>query len=350
MMRYGVMFSDAEKKRITHLQQTGHLIEAQKSMMEAIAGSGYAGVAEKMFDANPMAKFNKMIGFAKLAVGEYTTEILVKVMPALEAMAGGVKSTAEFLEKHKTAIGYIIGIYAAYKAMMLGIMLIEKSAIAIKAASAVASELLLAWDMARAEGLGILRAAQWALNVAMNANPIGLIIAGVAALIGGVIALSNHFGGFKNMLASVWEMIKAFGMGVVGIFRGVGEAILGVITFNPALVKKGISDAIDAAMEAKDKIAATWNAPEIAEKNKSLLEGKPGAKGKIGAQGEVVTAPKTKAEGQKTINIHVAYNAPLIKEFTISTTNIKEGLGTLKDQVSAILVGATHDSLMVADY
>lgn len=61
-------------------------------------------------------------------------------------------------------------------------------------------------------------------------------------------------------------------------------------------------------------------------------------------------SPKTKVEGQKNINIHIAYNAALIDKFTISTTNIKEGMGSLKDKVSEILVGATHDALMVADY
>jgi hypothetical protein len=57
---------------------------------------------------------------------------------------------------------------------------------------------------------------------------------------------------------------------------------------------------------------------------------------------------KTKGESAKNVNIHIAYNQPLIKDFTISTTNIKEGLGKLKEMVTQILTDATHDSLIVA--
>ena len=119
---------------------------------------------------------------------------------------------------------------------------------------------------------------------------------------------------------------------------------------------KGLSDVLDSVKTAGIEIHNAWNnkdAQDAANSHKSLLPEKAGPAGKQGKQGEqgkVLEAPKTKAEGQKTINIHVAYNAPLIKDFTISTTNIKEGLGELKAKVSAILTGATHDSLMVADY
>lgn len=350
MMRYGVMFTDGEKEKITKLQESGKLIEAQKYMIDAIAHSGYAGVAEKMFDADPIAKFNKMIGSARLAVGEYATDILKEIMPALETMAGWIKTVAVFVREHGAAIAYLIGVYAAYKVAMLGNMLYEKRWIAIKAISAVASELLLAWDMARAEGLGILASAQWALNVAMNANPIGLFVAGIAALIAGVVALSIHFGGFGNMLMAVWEIAKVVATGIGHVFMGVGEIIAGVFMLNPKMISQGFDDIVGSAKAAGTQIADIWNAPAIAEseKAKSILPGKPGLKGKAGEDG-IVTTPKTKAEGQKTINIHVAYNAPLIKDFTISTTNIKEGFGALKEQVSAILVGATHDTLMVAE-
>ena len=65
----------------------------------------------------------------------------------------------------------------------------------------------------------IATAAQWAWNIALNANPIGLIVLGIAALIGiGILLYKNWdtiklkatevWGGIKNFISGVWEGIK----------------------------------------------------------------------------------------------------------------------------------------------
>jgi len=51
-------------------------------------------------------------------------------------------------------------------------------------------------------------AAQWALNAAMSANPIGLIIAAVVALVAGFIYLWNNVEGFRNFWIGLWEAIQ----------------------------------------------------------------------------------------------------------------------------------------------
>jgi hypothetical protein len=350
MMRYGVMFTDAEKVKIEKLQASGKLIESQKYMMEAIARSGYAGVAEAMFNADPIARFNKMMGSAKLAVGEWATELLKKMIPTLEMLGSGIKTVVLFAKEHAAIIGTILGVYVAYKGIMLGIIAIEKLVTYWKGISMVASELLLGWDMARATGLGVLTSAQWALNLAMDANPVGLIIMGIAALIAGVVALSVHFGGFGNMLTALWDMAKVVASGIGNVFKAVGEIIAGVFTLNPQMISQGFSDIVSSAKSAGAQIADIWNAPDKA-KAKSLLPGEEGKAGKVGKPGsEAIAAPKTKAEGSKVINIHVAYNAPLISGFTISTTNVSEGMGKLKEKVTEVLTNATRSYLLNTDY
>lgn len=72
---------------------------------------------------------------------------------------------------------------------------------------------------ALAAGTAVMTGAQWALNTAMMANPIGLVIAGVMALIA-VVALvikywepitgffSNMWGGIKTVFSGAWDGIK----------------------------------------------------------------------------------------------------------------------------------------------
>ena len=50
--------------------------------------------------------------------------------------------------------------------------------------------------------------AQWLLNVAMNANPIGLIIAAIVALVAAFVVLWKKSEGFRNFWIGLWEKIQ----------------------------------------------------------------------------------------------------------------------------------------------
>lgn len=60
-------------------------------------------------------------------------------------------------------------------------------------------------------GYGIWTAAQWALNVAMTANPIGLIITGIVGLIGVIVTAYKKVGWFRGQMLAIWEALKGFG-------------------------------------------------------------------------------------------------------------------------------------------
>lgn len=61
------------------------------------------------------------------------------------------------------------------------------------------------------EGLTV---AQWLLNIAMDANPIGIVIGLVAGLIAALIYLWNTNDGFREAIISAWNAIKEVGISV----------------------------------------------------------------------------------------------------------------------------------------
>jgi len=70
--------------------------------------------------------------------------------------------------------------------------------------------------VAVAVGMGIVRAAtiawtavQWLLNAALSANPIGLVVIAIAALVAGIILLWKHSETFRTIVLAVWAAIKA---------------------------------------------------------------------------------------------------------------------------------------------
>lgn len=70
-------------------------------------------------------------------------------------------------------------------------------------------------------GVAVATAVQWLWNTALTANPIGLIIVGVAALIGVVILLVTQWDKVKAVLAWVWDKLKA----IINLGKGLGSSI-----------------------------------------------------------------------------------------------------------------------------
>lgn len=117
------------------------------------------------------------------------------------------------------------------------------------------------------QGLGlwtpIVTAAQWLWNAALTANPIGLIIVAIAALVGAFIYLWNNSEGFRNFFIGMWESIKNAVSNAVtwvgdrfselmGWFSRVGDSI--------GKVFSGIGDGIKSVFRgAFNFVADVWN-------------------------------------------------------------------------------------------
>ena len=73
----------------------------------------------------------------------------------------------------------------------------------------------------------IAAAAQWAMNVAMGANPIGLVIVGIAALVAAGVLLIKNWDSVKYFALQAWGYIKTTILGVIGKLLSAYEKLWG---------------------------------------------------------------------------------------------------------------------------
>ena len=82
---------------------------------------------------------------------------------------------------------------------------------------------------------------QWALNGALTANPIGLVVAGVVLLIGGMVLLWNKSETFRKMMIQIGKVgITALGF-LIGVVGDLAVGLLKIATGPLKLLLKGLA-------------------------------------------------------------------------------------------------------------
>lgn len=175
--------------------------EAQAKLSQAMADVGA--------QAEPLMTSIKMIG----------AELLEKLSPVIEKLI-------PMIQENLPAIGVALGIVTA----ALGVMGAAVMAVKIKeAALTVATAAQTVATNAQAVASKAAAAGQWLLNAALNANPIGIIITLIAALVAGFVALWNKSEGFRNFWIGLWEGIKNVVSkcveGIKNLFSGLWDGI-----------------------------------------------------------------------------------------------------------------------------
>lgn len=107
-------------------------------------------------------------------------------------------------------------------------------------------------------------AAQWLLNAAMSANPLGIVVVAVIALIGAIVLLWKKNEAFRNALTKAWTAIKNAATKVwtalVGAFKKWGvyivAALLGPIALLVVVIAKHWNSIKSGAMKAWNAVVA----------------------------------------------------------------------------------------------
>lgn len=96
-------------------------------------------------------------------------------------------------------------------------------------AGTVATKGARAAQIAFAAAAKIMAAAQWALNAAMSANPIGLVIAGIAALIAIGVLLYRNWDTIREKVLDLWAAFSKTFPEAAGLIKKVFGSVFGVV-------------------------------------------------------------------------------------------------------------------------
>jgi cell wall-associated NlpC family hydrolase len=150
----------------------------------------------------------------------------------LKLLYNTIQDVARFLDKHRTMLGLVkdavVGLVAAYAAYRATLII----STALTTGISVATTVLRTAYLVATGQVNLLRVAQWQLNAAMDANPIGLIIVAVAALAAGFYELYKHCKTFRNIVNAVFGEVTKVIQGAVGFIKQHWE-LLGTILLGP---------------------------------------------------------------------------------------------------------------------
>lgn len=224
------LFSETGKSAYNALSTSvGSIGELESKIREA---SGTTKIMAEIMDSGLGPKIDGMMGSAEtlaIAIGE-------KLNPSFLI---GVSAMTEMINKTSDAVSNWGTFYSANSTMIDGIVILtgtvltyvgvtkamatwQAIATAAQTSGTIANTIYstavgmsTAFSLAGGGATGIFAAAQWGLNAAFAANPIGLVIAGVAGLIFGVRYAIKHFEGFREGISFVWELMKNSPIGIL---------------------------------------------------------------------------------------------------------------------------------------
>lgn len=233
-----------------------HLVSAAKSLVTGLI-SQLPALGRAVLDAIPSIFDGMTDVIGESSVGKLKgsfeglkntiTDTFSNIEPMLKDFCEGGIST--FCDALSTAMDLASGAISVIEALSPVIGAVAGAIITYKGA-------VMLWNAAETAKnvvMGISTAAQWALNVAMTANPIGIVIVAIGALVGAFIVLWNKSEGFRNFWINLWEKVKAI---VTSAWEGIKAGF--------EKIKNGIS-------AVKEKVSTMWNG--VKEKTSELWGG-----------------------------------------------------------------------------
>ena len=193
------------------------LLQEQKDSGNYISGKGVKS-AKSMIETQ--RALDRTVNGLKIQFGEALLPVLVQVGKVLLAMSKFLQPLTKNTTLFTLAIGALTAAFVAYKAAMV-----------------------------------VATIQQMEFNAAALANPVGLIIVGVVALIAGLVILYKKWGAFRDLINATWQWIKANWPLLLAILIGPFAVAALEIYKHWAAIKQGAMDVFNAIKNAAPAVA-----------------------------------------------------------------------------------------------
>ena len=239
LKRVGVTFSADQKKIIQGFVEQGDIVSAQKVILGEL-NTEFGGLAKAMANTptGKMQQFAHSIENVKNAALMMLIKGLTPILNVLQDVAHWINGANEKFKGLGTVAQYVVAPLALLTAGLVAYS-------AISSMTIIKTTFLAVVHNGLAIAQGIATAAQWLLNAAMTANPIGVVITLLALLVGGTVLLGTQNENTASSLKKTWEQLKTFAEWAFRILTPIGQMItLGQVLYEKFPLVRKVFDGV----------------------------------------------------------------------------------------------------------
>ena len=333
-------------KRISDGKVSFNELEAAVAAATSEGGQFYNGMLEAS------QTFNGRLSTLKDNVAALTGELTSGLFSALgdiivkanELVVSITEDDAK-MAALKDTIGVLTAAVVAVTAAVLSYKASVAAATAITALHTAATTAMAAAHKAAAAGATGLQVAQAALNTVLSANPIGLVVAALAALAAGLVTAYHTSETFRSAVDSAFSAIQKTASNVIGsVVDWINELVARIKGAAAALgsLKNGLGAAKDAYNEAySDSIGSYQQSKRdkasqnrLDKHNERVAQSQADAASSSGSSGAAASATAAAASAAKSTK---QATADIIKSISDTTTAVKDGVTTTTETVTETL-------------
>lgn len=182
----------------------------RQAMIRATSEGGrFAGMTDKLAQTSAGA-FEQMKGKALQTMLELYNGIQPLLVPLFNTISSALSGLSAAIQWAVKGLTWVFKLFADGNPVVYGI---AAAVGAYTAAVLVNTTVLKGWTIAERvqfAAMLLVEKGQKLINLAMSMNPVGLVIAGIAALIAIMVTCWKKFEGFRAVILTVWDTMKGF--------------------------------------------------------------------------------------------------------------------------------------------
>ena len=333
-------------KRISDGKVSFNELEAAVAAATSEGGQFYNGMLEAS------QNFNGRLSTLKDNVAALTGELTSGLFSALgdiivkanELVVSITEDDAKMAALKET-IGVLTAAVVAVTAAVLSYKATVAAATAITALHTAATTAMAAAHKAAAAGATGLQVAQAALNTVLSANPIGLVVAALAALAAGLVTAYHTSETFRNIVNGAFQAVASIAQSTIGAAIGWLDKLS--YRLNSFLGKDGYTgfDSYDDYKASKTPAKSNTTTDADRQRRQQLHESRvqksQASTGTTDAAASATAAATSAAKSTKQAT------ADIIKSISDTTTAVKDGVTTTTETVTETLSNGTTQQKQV---